>query len=164
MSYRTAVITCSDRAAADPNEDRAGRVLRQALSELGLQVGPPHIVPLIPDEVRHAIEASISDGARIIVTTGGTGIAPNDITVDVTSTMITRELPGIMEEVRRVGAAREPRSLLSRSLAGIITLPTYPPCLIINAPGSRGGARDTMAIVGSMLEYIIEQLDGSERC
>lgn len=164
MSYRTAVITCSDRAAADPKADRAGRVLRQALSELGLQVGPPHIVPLVADEVRHAIEASIAEKARIIVTTGGTGIAPNDITVDVTADMITRELPGIMEEVRRLGAQREPRSMLSRSLAGVINLPTYPPCLIINAPGSRGGARDTMVVVGSLLEHIVEQLDGAEGC
>ncbi|NLT31678.1 MAG: MogA/MoaB family molybdenum cofactor biosynthesis protein [Propionibacterium sp.] len=161
MSYRAVVITCSNRAAEDRSEDRAGPVLRQSLGELGLEVGQAVVVPQNPADLQRAIEAAIAEGARIVFTVGGASIAPGDVATAVTRDLIAHEIPGLMEEIRRRGATAEPRALLSRGVAGVITLPGSPPVLIVNAPGSRGGVRDTVAVVGSLLTYIIEQLDGA---
>lgn len=154
------VITCSDRAAEDVYEDRSGPVLRTALADLGFAVADPVIVPDTPSLIRDAILTAQRDGARIIFTTGGTGISPTDVTVETVRELIAYEIPGPMEEVRRVGAQKEPRALLSRGIAGV--LEGDPRAVIINAPGSRGGARDTIAVVGPLLEHMVDQLDGAD--
>lgn len=161
-SYKAAVITCSDRAAADVYEDRSGPVLRGALSELGFEVAEAMIVPddaeIIGNEIARAVEA----GARIVITTGGTGVSPRDVTVEATLPLLDYQLPGLMEEVRRRGAEKTAKSLLSRGVAGVASLPGCERALVLNAPGSRGGARDTIAVVGPLLAHIVEQLDGAD--
>ncbi|MGJ3508222.1 MogA/MoaB family molybdenum cofactor biosynthesis protein [Enemella sp. A6] len=161
MSYRAVAITCSNRAADDRSEDRAGPVLREALSELGLEVGQAVVVPQDRDLLQRAIEAAIADGARIVFTVGGASIGPTDVSTSLTKEMVSYEIPGLMEEIRRVGSTKEPRALLSRGIAGVIDLPSAPPTLIVNSPGSRGGVRDTVSVVGPLLTYIVEQLDGA---
>lgn len=161
-SYKAAVITCSDRAAADVYEDRSGPVLRGALANLGFDVEAAVIVPDDEERIAAEIERAIEDGARVVMTTGGTGVSPRDVTVEATLGLVDYELPGLMEEVRRRGAENTDKSLLSRGIAGVISHPGHPRALVINAPGSRGGARDTIAVVGSLLDHIVGQLDGAD--
>ncbi len=162
MSYRVAVITCSDRAFAEVYEDRSGPVLRDGLAEAGFEVAPAVIVPDKADQILQAVTAAIAEGARIVMTTGGTGVGPRDVTVEATASIVSYELPGLMEEVRRRGAENTPLALLSRGVAGVVAMPGSPRALLINAPGSRGGARDTLAVVGPLLTHIVEQLDGAD--
>ena len=162
MSYRVAVITCSDRAFAEVYEDRSGPVLRDGLAEAGFEVAPAVIVPDKADQILQAVTAAIAEGARIVMTTGGTGVGPRDVTVEATASIVSYELPGLMEEVRRRGAENTPLALLSRGVAGVVAMPGSPRALLINAPGSRGGARDTLAVVGPLLTHIVEQLDSAD--
>ncbi|MBB1508613.1 molybdenum cofactor biosynthesis protein B [Tessaracoccus sp. MC1756] len=162
MSHSAAVVTCSDRAFADVYQDRSGPVAAAALEELGFTVTERVIVPDDPEQIRFAIASAVDGGARVVVTSGGTGVGPRDLTVEVTRDMIVYEVPGLMQEVRRRGAEKEPRALLSRGVAGILALPDAKRALVINAPGSRGGVRDTMAVVGPLLSHIVSQLDGGD--
>lgn len=162
MSYPAAIITCSDRATAEVYEDRSGPIVRDALAGLGFEAGEPTLVPDNETRIKRAIQEAVADGARVIVTTGGTGVSPTDVTVEVTRELIAYEVPGLMEEVRRVGAQKEPRALLSRGIAGVLALPGQERALIINAPGSTGGARDTIDVVGPLLGHLVAQLDGSD--
>lgn len=161
MGYPAAVITCSDRAAASVYEDRSGPIAVDGLEDAGFSVAAAIVVPDDRERIRLAIWGAVRDGARVVITTGGTGVSPTDVTVEVTRGLIAYELPGLMEEVRRRGAEQQPLALLSRGVAGILALDDALRALIINAPGSRGGVRDTMAVVGPLLTHVVEQLDGA---
>lgn len=161
MTYRAAVITCSDRAAADVYEDRSGKVLRDGLTELGFEVSDPVILPDEADQIALAIARAVDEGARIVLTTGGTGIGPRDVTVEATRPMLAYEIPGIAEAVRAAGLSATPLSSLSRGLAGVIDRGDQR-SFIFNAPGSRGGARDALAVLTPVLVHIVEQLDGAD--
>ena len=161
MTYRAAVITCSDRAAADVYEDRSGKVLRDGLTELGFEVSDPVILPDEADQIALAIARAVDEGARIVLTTGGTGIGPRDVTVEATHPMLAYEIPGIAEAVRAAGLSATPLSSLSRGLAGVIDRGDQR-SFIFNAPGSRGGARDALAVLAPVLVHIVEQLDGAD--
>lgn len=160
MSNLVAVISCSDRALADPAEDRAGGVLRAGLADLGYVVAPAVVVASETDAIRAAVLEAVSSGARVVFTAGGTGLLPQDVTVEATGPLLDYELPGIMEEVRRLGARKTPLSLLSRGLVGVCSQDGLPRALIVNAPGSRGGVRDTLAVIGPILGRIVDSLDG----
>lgn len=162
MVYLASVITCSDRAFTDVYEDRSGPVLRDALRELGFEVADAVIVPDEVEQIRAAVRSALADGARVVMTTGGTGVGPRDITVEASEALVAYQLPGLMEEVRRHGATKEPRALLSRGIAGVVVPGVAPRALLVNAPGSRGGARDTIAVVGPLLHHLIGQLDGKD--
>lgn len=162
MSPTAAIITCSDRAAAGAYDDRSGPIIREALVELGFDVREAVIVPDHPDHIWGAITDAITDGVRLVMTTGGTGVSPTDVTVEVTRDLIAYEIPGLMEQVRRVGAEKEPRALLSRGIAGVLALAGQQRAIIVNAPGSTGGARDTIQVVGPLLGHLIQQLDGAD--
>lgn len=161
MSYRAAVITCSDRAAADIYEDRSGRVLRDSLAELGFDVAEPVILPDEVSQIRAAIIDAVAAGARIVITTGGTGVGPRDVTVDATRPLLAYEVPGVAEAVRAAGLAVTPLASLSRGLAGVIGTGEGR-AFIFNAPGSRGGARDALSVLGPILTHIVDQLDGAD--
>lgn len=176
MKTLVTVISCSDRAVVDPAEDRAGGVLRAGLADLGFAVGSPVVVKSEVSAIRGAVVDALVGGARVVFTTGGTGLLPRDVTVEATAPLLDYELPGIMEEVRRLGAQKTALSLLSRGLVGVCspdkvrgaggaegagpTAGTLPRALVVNAPGSRGGARDTLAVIGPVLGRIIDSLDG----
>ncbi|MDR2998286.1 MAG: MogA/MoaB family molybdenum cofactor biosynthesis protein [Microbacterium sp.] len=155
--FQAAVITVSDRSAAGLRPDGSGPVAVEALRAAGFACDDALIVPDGADAVEAALRAAIADGARLIVTSGGTGVAPRDATPEGTVRVLERELPGIPEELRRVGAAQKPVALLTRGLAGVAG-----GALIVNLPGSPGGVRDGMPVILSVASHVIAQLDGSD--
>lgn len=158
---RAAVITCSDRVFSETYADRSGPLIVDALVNQGFEVEEPVTVPDEVPAITGAIQAAIAAGARVVVTTGGTGVAPRDVTVEATRDLLDYELPGIMEATRRLGAEHTPRALLSRGLAGVATCGGVR-AVVINAPGSTGGARDVLAVAGSLLVHLVDQLDGGD--
>ena len=156
-----AVITCSDRAAAGIYPDRSGPLLRESLNGLGFETREPRVVPDNLVMIRAAIREAVASGSRVVLTTGGTGVGPRDVTAEATLDLLACELPGIMEAVRRRGAEKNPHALLSRGLAGVVECPGTR-AIIINAPGSEGGASDTIEVAGPLLRHLVEQLDGAD--
>lgn len=168
MTYKAHVITCSDRAYADVYEDRSGPILRGGLRELGFDVAQAEIVPDDLGAIQAAILRACAAGNRVVMTTGGTGVSPCDLTVEATKPLVAFEIPGLMEEVRRIGAQKTQLALLSRGVAGVVVNNAEndraqgESTLVINAPGSRGGARDTIAAIGGALMHLVGQLDGAD--
>lgn len=154
---RAAVITVSDRSAAGTRDDLAGPVAVEALRAAGFDCDAPMIIPDGAEPVRDELRRALAAGARLIVTSGGTGIAPRDRTPEGTAEVLEREIPGIPEELRRVGAAVAPGGLLSRGLAGIAGR-----ALVVNLPGSPAAVRDGIAVVLSVAGHVLEQLDGAD--
>lgn len=161
MPYLAAVITCSDRAAADVYEDRSGPVLRTGLAELGFTVADPVVLPDDAERIADAIVAAVDGGARVVLTTGGTGVGPRDVTVEATRPLLTYEVPGVAEAVRAVGRPTTPLASLSRGLAGVVDRGGAR-AFVFNAPGSRGGARDALTVLSPLLVHLVEQLDGAD--
>jgi molybdenum cofactor synthesis domain-containing protein len=154
---RAVVVTASNRAAAGVYEDRSGRVLADGLRELGFGVDGPHVCEDDATLLEEVLREAVASGADVILTTGGTGLSPTDVTPEATRAVIEREAPGIAEAVRRYGAAKVPTSVLSRGLAG-----TAGRTLIVNLPGSTGGVRDGLAVLGPLLPHVVSQLRGGD--
>ena len=157
---RGRVITVSDEAAAGRDPDRGGLLAVDLLTQAGVVVDRV-VVPDDPDLIRQAIEAAVGDGVRVVLTCGGTGIGPSDHTADVVAGLVSFQIPGIAEEIRRRGAEQTPLALVSRQVAGAILRPGRPAVFVLASAGSRGGVRDALAVVGGLLGYLIEQLDGA---
>lgn len=153
---RARVIVASNRAAAGVYADRSGPILVAGLRALGCEVGDPVVVPDGPP-VAHALRAAIEDGIDAVVTSGGTGITPTDETPQVTREVLDYEVPGIAEALRAVSRDSVPTSVLSRGLAGVAGR-----TLVVNLPGSTGGARDGLAVLGPILAHAVEQLRGGD--
>lgn len=150
------VLVCSTRAAAGERPDRTGPVLAGWLTDRGWDVetrvvadGPP-----VGAALAHALEG----GARLVITTGGTGVSPTDATPEQTAPHLARLLPGIAEELRRRGAHATPHALLSRGLAGV----TASGAIVVNLPGSPGGVRDGIAVLDPLLDHLVEQIAGGD--
>lgn len=157
MSMRARVITASNRAAAGTYADVSGPILVEGLRALGFDVADPVVVP-DGEPVREALLAAVDEDVELVITTGGTGLTPTDHTPEVTRGVIEREIPGIAEGLRAFGAAKGvTTSWLSRGLAG-----TTGHTLIINVPGSSGGAKDAIAFLGPILVHAVEQVAGSD--
>lgn len=156
MTVRARVITVSDRSARGEREDRSGPVAVTALQEAGATVDAV-IVNDGADAVAQALRDALAAGVRLVVTTGGTGVAPRDQTPEGTARVIEREIPGIAEELRRRGAAEKPHGMLTRGLAG-----TAAGALIVNLPGSPAGVASGMPVVLSVAAHVIDQLDGGD--
>jgi molybdenum cofactor synthesis domain-containing protein len=155
---RAVVITASNRAAAGVYEDTSGQVLAEGLRELGFTVEGPHVRPDDVDELSAVLRASVDMGFDVVLTTGGTGLSPTDVTPEATRAVLEREAPGIAEAVRRYGAEHGvPTSVLSRGLAGVAGR-----TLIVNLPGSTGGVRDALAVLGPLLPHVVSQLRGGD--
>ncbi len=154
---RAVVVTASNRAAAGVYPDRSGQALAEGLRALGFAVDGPHVreddVALLEEVLREAV----ASGADVVLTTGGTGLSPTDVTPEATRAVIEREAPGIAEAVRRYGAPTVPTSVLSRGLAG-----TAARTLIVNLPGSTGAVRDALAVLGPLLPHVVSQLRGGD--
>lgn len=153
---RARVIVASNRAAAGVYADTSGPLLVAGLRELGCQVDEPTVVP-DGEPVGAALRAALADGMDVVVTSGGTGVTPTDRTPDTTRTLIDYEIPGIAEAIRAHSRAKVPTSALSRGVAGVAGR-----MLVINLPGSTGGARDGLAVLGPILAHTVEQLRGGD--
>lgn len=153
-----AVITVSDRCLAGTREDKSGPLAQKLLREYGVVVDEVTVVPDGIDSVRDAIQSAAQSGSRVIVTTGGTGVTPRDLTPEATEPLLEVRLDGIEEQIRSYGLKNTPLASLSRGLIGI-TERSDKGALVINAPGSTGGVRDTVTVIGPLLPHILEQFD-----
>ena len=154
---RAAVVVASNRAAAGVYADETGPLIVDALRALGFEVDAPVVVP-DGDPVAQAIASAVAGGARVVLTTGGTGLTPTDRTPEATRTLLDREVPGIAEAIRAAGAAKGvPTAVLSRGVAGVVGQ-----CLVVNLPGSRGGVKDGLEVLRPILVHAVEQVVGSD--
>ena len=154
---RALAISASNRAAAGVYEDRSGPVLVSLLESAGCTVDGPLVVP-DGEPVEKALRDALAAGYDVVVTTGGTGLTPGDLTPEMTRRVLEREIPGIAEALRAAGAAAGvPSAILSRGVAGVAGR-----TLIVNLPGSTGGVRDGMAVLGPVLGHAIAQINGGD--
>lgn len=153
---RARVVVASNRAAAGVYADTSGPLLVAGLRALGCEVAEPVVVP-DGEPVGAALRAAVADGMDVVVTSGGTGINPSDRTPDVTRALLDYEIPGIAEAIRAHSRDRVPAAALSRGLAGVADR-----TLVVNLPGSTGGARDGLAVLGPILHHAVDQIRGGD--
>jgi molybdenum cofactor synthesis domain-containing protein len=154
---RALALTVSNRAAAGVYPDRSGPVLADLLRGAGCEVDGP-VVVADGDPVERALREAVAAGYDVVVSTGGTGLTPQDLTPEMTRRVLDREVPGIAEAIRAAGlAAGVPAAMLSRGLAGLAGT-----TLIVNLPGSTGGVRDGMAVLAGILTHAVEQVHGGD--
>lgn len=153
---RVLVVTVSNRASAGIYADKSGPLLVSLLSAAGCAVEGPVVVP-DGEAVETALRDGVSEGYAVIVTTGGTGLTPTDLTPEMTARVITREIPGIAEAIRQANRDKVPTSILSRGLAG-----QAGDTLIVNLPGSSGGVRDGVAVLAPVLHHAVDQIRGGD--
>jgi molybdenum cofactor synthesis domain-containing protein len=154
---RALVVTVSNRAAAGVYDDTSGPVIVAGLNELGFAVDGPEVVP-DGGPVGDALRAAVAAAYDVVVTTGGTGISPTDLTPEMTGEVIERELPGVAEAIRAYGVGKGVATAsLSRGRVGVAGT-----TLIVNLPGSRGGVKDGMAVLAPILPHAVDQLRGGD--
>ena len=148
---RSAVLTVSDRVSRGEADDASGDVLEELLRADGHDV-ERRVVPDEAGEIAAAIE-ELAAAAEVVLTTGGTGLAPRDVTPEATRSVLQREAPGIAEALRADSIAKTPHGLLSRGVAGVVGR-----TLVINLPGSPGGCRDGYAVLRPALGHAVSLL------
>jgi len=149
---KAAVLTVSDRVSRGEAEDRSGDTLAELLAADGYEV-ERRVVPDEANEIAAAIE-ELASAAQVVLTTGGTGLAPRDVTPEATRTVLQREAPGIAEALRADSIAKTPHGLLSRGVAGVLGS-----TLVVNLPGSVGGCRDGYAVLQPALGHALSLLE-----
>lgn len=156
MDIRTAIITLSDKGSKGDREDESGQTIRQMVADIHAIVSHYEI---LPDEKERIIDVlkSLSDSGSLdlILTTGGTGVAPRDVTPEATLAVIDRELPGMAEAMRAESLKKTPHAMISRAVAGI-----RKQTLIINLPGSPRAVRENLAVILPAIPHTIEKIQG----
>ena len=157
MKKRALVVVASNRAAAGVYADRGGPLLVEGLRALGFTVDGPQVVP-DGEPVSAALTAAVAASYDVVLTTGGTGLTPGDLTPEMTRRVIDREVPGIAEAIRAYGLTHGVASAaLSRGLAGLAGS-----TLVVNLPGSTGGCRDGLEVLSPILVHAVEQVRGGD--
>ena len=151
---RAEVVTVSDGVSAGVREDASGDVLAELLRDEGFDVERT-VVPDDVESIADAISALGDAGVSLVLTTGGTGFAPRDVTPEATRSVVDREAPGLAEAIRADALARTPHALLSRGIAGLRRA-----TLVVNLPGSPGGCRDGFEVVRPALRHGLELAAG----
>lgn len=153
--FTIGVLTLSDKGARGQREDESGRVLKEMVAPLGEIVR----YKVIPDEeeliVSTLVEWVDKDGVDLVLTTGGTGLSPRDITPEATARVIEKDIPGMAEAMRMASMAKTPHAMISRALAGVRRQ-----SIIINLPGSPKGVRENLEVVYPALEHALLKLKG----
>lgn len=158
---RVLVITVSDRSAAGQREDRSGPRLVELLTGQGYAVSGPVLVPDGVEPVRAALEQGIGDGYRVVLTSGGTGVSPRDFTPEATRALVTRELVGVAEHLRREGARHTPLAALSRGVIGVADATDGGTgTLLVNLPGSIKAVDQSVEALAPLLPHLLDQLEG----
>ncbi|WP_285551370.1 MogA/MoaB family molybdenum cofactor biosynthesis protein [Actinoplanes regularis] len=156
VTIRARVIVASNRAAAGVYADTSGPRLVAGLRDLGCEVDGPVVVP-DGEPVAEALRTALADGVDVVLTSGGTGVTPTDRTPEATRGLLDFEIPGIAEAIRAHSRDKVPAAALSRGLAGVAGR-----TLIVNLPGSTGGAKDGLAVLGPLLAHTIDQIRGGD--
>ncbi|MGO1802820.1 MAG: MogA/MoaB family molybdenum cofactor biosynthesis protein [Microbacteriaceae bacterium] len=155
MTRSARVLVVSTRAAAEQYADRTGPVIREWLVECGFETPEPVVVA--DADIAAALPRLLAENPDVLLTTGGTGVSPDDRTPEATLAVLDAELPGLSEEQRRRGAEKTPAALLSRGRAGVSGR-----TVVMNLPGSSGGVRDGLAVLGGVLDHLLDQLAGGD--
>ncbi|MBM6623027.1 MogA/MoaB family molybdenum cofactor biosynthesis protein [Micrococcaceae bacterium RIT802] len=151
---RAAVLIASTRAATGVYTDRSAPVITGWLTGHGFEVGDPVVVP-DGAPVGAALRRLLQEAPAVIVTSGGTGLSPDDATPEMTEPLLERTIPGIMEAIRAAGRATTPHAALSRGHAG-----TAGRTFIVNLPGSPGGVADALAVLDPIIGHLCDQIEG----
>ena len=154
---RAVVVTVSDRSHGGLRHDSSGPLLAELLGELGFEVAGVVVVPDDVPAIRSALRQAVAGGADLVVTTGGTGLAPRDVTPEATREVIEREAPGLAEALRQHNRDTVPTTILSRAVAGVAG-----GTLLVNLPGSPGGVRDGVAVLAPVVGHAVAQLRGGD--
>jgi molybdenum cofactor synthesis domain-containing protein len=157
LSVRVAVITCSNRSAAGTRSDDSGQLLADTLTSWHAEVVLREIVRDDVGDIRAALTRALDAGARLILTTGGTGVTPTDVTPEAVEPLLERPILGIAERIRQASADRVPTSVLSRGVAGLIG-----DALVVTLPGSPGGVRDGLAVLAPLVGHVLDQVRGGD--
>jgi molybdenum cofactor synthesis domain-containing protein len=153
---RAAVITASDRCFEGAAEDVSGALLRERLEESGAELVSYALVPDDVEDIAHAIRIAVDEHeADLVITTGGTGLGPRDVTPEATRDVIEREVPGIAERIRAASLEKSPNAALSRAIAG-----QRAGALIVNLPGSPKAVEETLPLVLDVAEHALRMMAG----
>ena len=154
---RAVVVTASTRAAVGVYADRSGPVIVRRLRDWGFEVGAPVVVP-DGDEFGLALREVLASEPELVLTTGGTGLTPTDVTPEQTAPLLDKIVPGVAEAIRAAGVAKGvPTAMLSRGLVGLAGR-----TLVANLPGSRGGVTDALDVLEPVLGHALDQVPGSD--
>ena len=158
MIFNAGVITVSDKGSRGEREDRSGQEIVSMLKGIGVNIAHSTIIPDEKDKIREIlIDCTDRMKLDLIITTGGTGVSPRDLTPDATLEVIDKEVPGMAEAMRRVSAAITPHAMISRAVVGIRGR-----SLIVNLPGSPKAVRENLTVILPALKHAVEKIRGDD--
>lgn len=154
-AIRAGVITASTKGSRGERPDESGPAIREVLEANGIDVIATELVPDDADRIAEAIRRAVAAGANVVLTTGGTGLSPNDVTPEATRRVVEREVPGIAEAIRARSLAKTPHGMISRGIAGSVGS-----TLVVNLPGSPRAVRESLEVLLPVLPHAVELLAG----